>query len=197
MAGAKVIAGASTIEKVELAKRMGADEGVVYGEGGEGGEGGIGLNEKIKRMVGEVDVVYDVVGGKVFNESMRVMRGGGRLLVVGFAGGEISKVPMNLPLVKGYSIVGVRAGAEMILHPHVRHQIFSSLSPYSSPSSSSSSSLPHLPPPYVHRVYYLSDEQTDEEKIEEVKRAYRDLAARRSLGKLVISFSSPPPSSRL
>ena len=56
------------------------------------------------------DVIFDPVGGDVFDESTHCIAWGGRLLVIGFAGGRISNMYVNLPLIKGYSIVGVRAG---------------------------------------------------------------------------------------
>jgi NADPH2:quinone reductase len=56
------------------------------------------------------DVVFDPVGGDVFDESLRIMAFGGRLLVIGFTSGRIATVPSNIPLIKGFSVVGVRAG---------------------------------------------------------------------------------------
>lgn len=57
-----------------------------------------------------IDVIFDPVGGDVFDQSLRVIGWGGRLLVVGFASGRIPNLPVNLPLIKGFSVVGVRAG---------------------------------------------------------------------------------------
>lgn len=57
-----------------------------------------------------VDIVYDPVGGDVFDESMRVVAFGGRIMLIGFASGRIPTAAMNIPLIKGFSIVGVRAG---------------------------------------------------------------------------------------
>ena len=59
---------------------------------------------------GGADVIYDPVGGDVFDESVRCIAWGGRLLVVGFASGRIPTIPVNMPLIKGFSVVGVRAG---------------------------------------------------------------------------------------
>ena len=59
---------------------------------------------------GGADVIYDPVGGDVFDESVRCIAWGGRLLVVGFADGRIPEISVNMPLIKGFSIVGVRAG---------------------------------------------------------------------------------------
>ena len=64
-----------------------------------------------KRTEGRgADVIYDPVGGKVFEESLRCIAWNGRLLVVGFASGIIPKMGVNIPLIKGFSVVGVRAG---------------------------------------------------------------------------------------
>ncbi len=59
---------------------------------------------------GGVDLVYDPVGGDIFDESTRCLRFGGKLLVIGFTSGRISQVAANIPLIKGFSVVGVRAG---------------------------------------------------------------------------------------
>ena len=56
------------------------------------------------------DVIYDPVGGDVFDESIRCINWGGRLLVIGFAAGRIPNIPVNYPLIKGFSVIGVRAG---------------------------------------------------------------------------------------
>ena len=56
------------------------------------------------------DVIYDPVGGDVFDESIRCINWGGRILIVGFTSGRIPSAPVNMPLIKGFSIVGVRAG---------------------------------------------------------------------------------------
>jgi NADPH2:quinone reductase len=63
------------------------------------------------------DLVYDPVGGDVFDESLRVVAFGGKLLVIGFASGRIPTVAANIPLIKGFSVVGVRAGEYGRRHP--------------------------------------------------------------------------------
>jgi NADPH2:quinone reductase len=70
------------------------------------------FREKVKELTDGVgaDVIYDPVGGEVFDESLRCIAFGGRLLVIGFAGGRIPSVPANLALLKGCAVVGVRAG---------------------------------------------------------------------------------------
>ena len=69
-----------------------------------------GFREAVKEITGGgADVIYDPVGGDVFDESVRYIAWGGRLLVVGFASGRIPNIPVNMPLIKGFSVVGVRA----------------------------------------------------------------------------------------
>lgn len=70
-----------------------------------------GFREAVKALTGGgADVIYDPVGGDVFDESTRAIAFGGRLLVVGFTSGRIATVPTNIPLIKGFSVIGVRAG---------------------------------------------------------------------------------------
>ncbi|SEP84829.1 NADPH:quinone oxidoreductase family protein [Thalassovita taeanensis] len=97
--GARVIAVCSTEAKRALALEAGADEAVGYDA----------LKDDIKRLTGGkgADVVFDVVGGAAFDACSRAMARNGRLLIIGFASGEIPKFPVNLSLVKEYSVVGV------------------------------------------------------------------------------------------
>lgn len=70
-----------------------------------------GFRERVKEITGGgADVIYDPVGGDVFDESVRCIAFGGRLLVVGFTSGRIATVSTNMPLIKGFSVIGVRAG---------------------------------------------------------------------------------------
>ncbi len=103
--GAKVIAVCSTEEKLALAKENGADVLINYTEKD--------LKDALKEATDGkgADVVYECVGGDTFHACSRSMAWEGRLLVVGFAGGEIPKFPVNLSLVKGYSVVGVFWGS--------------------------------------------------------------------------------------
>ncbi|MEM0909431.1 MAG: NADPH:quinone oxidoreductase family protein [Pseudomonadota bacterium] len=99
--GAKVIAACSTDEKCALAKQYGADILVNYNTSD--------LKDTIKDLTrGKgVDVVYECVGDDIFAACTRVIAWAGRLLVIGFASGHIPKFPVNLALVKGYSVIGV------------------------------------------------------------------------------------------
>lgn len=102
--GARVIAAASSEAKLAVCREQGADELVSYGDGG--------WREAVKRLTGGrgVDVVYDPVGGAMAEPALRLMAWGGRYLVVGFAGGDIPRIPLNLPLLKGFAMVGVYWG---------------------------------------------------------------------------------------
>jgi NADPH2:quinone reductase len=101
MLGATVIAAASSDEKLALAAEYGAAQLINYSE--------TGLKDRIKELTAGqgADVIYDPVGGELFEQCLRAVAWGGRLLVIGFASGQIPKVPVNLPLLKGTSIVGV------------------------------------------------------------------------------------------
>jgi len=111
--GARVIAGASSQEKVDLAKAHGADDGFVYPTGKLERDQQKALSDTIKKLAGSegADVVYDPVGGDYAEPALRAMNWDGRYLVIGFATGEIPKVPLNLTLLKGCSIVGVFWGS--------------------------------------------------------------------------------------
>jgi len=71
-----------------------------------------GFREQVKALTGGLgaDIIYDPVGGDVFDESVRCIAFDGRLLVVGFTSGRIPSISVNMPLIKGFSVVGVRAG---------------------------------------------------------------------------------------
>lgn len=101
--GARVIGVASTAQKQAVARDAGADVVLGYDN----------LKDALKEATGGkgVDVAFDPVGGDAFDALSRSMGWGGRLLVIGFASGTIPKLPVNLTLVKGYSVVGVFWGA--------------------------------------------------------------------------------------
>ncbi len=114
--GARVIAAASTDEKLQVAKDAGADELINYSDGV--------LKEKVKALTNQngADVIYDPVGGDMFDQSIRCINWKGRLLVVGFASGRIPSLPANLALLKGCQIVGVFWGAFRGREPEVHDQ---------------------------------------------------------------------------
>ncbi len=100
--GATVIATASSEEKRAFLKSYGADHVLESS----------GFREPVKELTGGrgADVIYDPVGGDVFDESVRCIAFDGRLLIIGFTSGRIPSVSVNMPLIKGFSVVGVRAG---------------------------------------------------------------------------------------
>lgn len=99
--GAEVYAAASSTEKLELAGSRGAAHFINYTEDS--------LRNQVRELTGGhgVDVIYDPVGGEMFDDCLRSVAWGGRVLVIGFASGVIPSIPANLPLLKGISIVGV------------------------------------------------------------------------------------------
>lgn len=117
--GAKVVAAASSEEKVALARAHGADDGFVYPSGPLSKDQQKALSDEIKRLTGGngADVLYDPVGGDYAEPALRAMNWEGRYLVIGFAAGDIPRVPLNLTLLKGCDIVGVFWGASMARDP--------------------------------------------------------------------------------
>lgn len=113
--GAKVIAAASTADKLALCKEYGADEIINYKEED--------LKNRVKEITGGkgADVVYDPVGGDYTEAALRATAWEGRFLIIGFPAG-ISKIPMNLPLLKGCQIVGVFWGSFAMRNPKANMQ---------------------------------------------------------------------------
>ena len=109
--GARVLAAASTPEKLELAKRHGADAVFNYTQDT--------IKAKVMEFTGDrgIDVAYDPVGADFAEQVVRSMAWNGRYLVIGFAGGRIPAIPLNLPLLKGCSLVGVFWGAHTRREP--------------------------------------------------------------------------------
>eukprot|EP00929_Paragymnodinium_shiwhaense_P010341 TRINITY_DN114943_c0_g1_i1.p1 TRINITY_DN114943_c0_g1~~TRINITY_DN114943_c0_g1_i1.p1 ORF type:complete len:342 (-),score=81.24 TRINITY_DN114943_c0_g1_i1:252-1277(-) len=165
--GAKVIAAASSDEKLKVCKEVGADYVVNYS------------TQKLKDAVGEItngefcDVIYEPVGGKIFDECVRCVatKGYARLLVVGFAGGTIPKLPANMALIKGFSLVGVRMGAQLGLQPHLEQEMMTSLL-----SMAKDGNLQ----PYVSATYPM----------ERFKDAFTLMAEKRVIGKCCITFGT-------
>jgi len=160
--GAKVIAAASTDEKLELCKKMGAEHVINYAQED--------LKNRIKELTeGKgVDVIYDPVGGDFSETALRTMAWKGRFLVVGFAAGDIPKIPLNLALLKGCQIVGVFFGDFMLRHE---------------PSEGMKNSMELLKlfldgkiKPHIHKTYPLQD----------APKALIDMMKRRVMGKAVI-----------
>ncbi|MEO8812062.1 MAG: NADPH:quinone oxidoreductase family protein [Caulobacteraceae bacterium] len=116
--GARVIAAASSREKVDLAMARGADEGLVYPGGPFDRDGQKALADQFKQACGPsgADVIYDGVGGDYAEAALRSVAWEGRFLIIGFPAG-IPRIPLNLALLKGCDIVGVFWGAAVARDP--------------------------------------------------------------------------------
>jgi NADPH2:quinone reductase len=119
--GARVIATAGGAEKLEVARRAGADVCIDYRDGD--------WVEQVKQATGGrgADVIYDSVGGDVFDGSLKCIAWNGRLLVIGFAGGRIPEVKANRILLKNISIIGLHWGAHVMNEPQRIGECFEAL----------------------------------------------------------------------
>jgi NADPH2:quinone reductase len=158
---ATVIAAASSAEKLNAAKNAGADHLIDYSQQD--------LRSALKEIVGKkgVDVVYDPVGGDMFEAALRSTAWGGRVLVVGFASGDIPKVPVNLALLKGCSIVGVFWGAFRLNYTKEDNENFEQLFAWYEVGKLK---------PYASKIYAL----------EAAAQALNDLKNRKAVGKIVL-----------
>ncbi|MBS3187967.1 NADPH:quinone oxidoreductase family protein [Pseudomonas vlassakiae] len=159
--GARVIAAASSAEKLAVAKAAGADETIDYSQAS--------LKEEIKRLTGGqgVDVIYDPVGGELFDQAVRGLAWQGRLLVVGFASGTIPQMAANLVLLKGAAVLGVFWGAFAQRQPEDNAANFRQLFAWHTEGKLK---------PLVSKTYPLA----------EAGAAIEELGQRRAVGKLVV-----------
>ncbi len=111
--GARVIAAAGSADKLQLCKEYGADELIDYSKES--------LKDRTRELTGGIgaDVIYDPVGGDLFDQAIRAINWKGRMLIVGFASGRIPELPVNLALLKGCQVVGVFWGAFTAREPEV------------------------------------------------------------------------------
>ena len=160
--GATVIAAASTDEKLEAAKAHGADEGINYTTED--------LKARVKELTGKkgADVIYDPVGGELAEAAFRAIAWEGRHLVIGFASGPIPKLPLNLPLLKGASAVGVFWGAWAMRDPEAHYQNMAELFEYYEQGAIK---------PHVAASYPL-DDYLD---------AFGELSGRKAIGKVILT----------
>lgn len=162
--GAQVIACASTQEKLDLCKDRGADMGINYS------------NEDLKTRIKELtdgkgaDVIYDPIGDRFSEPALRAIAWEGRYLVVGFAAGEIAKIPLNLPLLKGCQIVGVFWGSWAMQFPNDNMQNTMELMQWYSKGTIT---------PHIHGCY----------RLHETHKAMEEMMARKVKGKVVIECS--------
>jgi NADPH:quinone reductase len=159
--GARVIAAASTDEKLRVCRELGAEETINY------------TTENLRERLNDltmgrgVDVVYDPVGGTLTETALRAMAWKGRYLVVGFAAGDIPKLPMNLPLLKGCEVVGVFWGSFARQEPEANLRNFKELLLWFRKKKLRQ---------HLHATYPLA----------EAPQALRDLLDRKVIGKAVV-----------
>jgi NADPH2:quinone reductase len=159
--GARVIACASSDNKLVFARHHGADAVVNYAKEE--------LKDALKRVSGEpgIDVIYDPVGGPYSESALRSIAWQGRHLVVGFASGEIPKLPLNLALLKGCDVMGVNWGAWVRQNPQEHRANLDKLAHWCAQGKLSS---------HIHAVYPLA----------ETAQALKVLAERKAMGKVIV-----------
>jgi len=159
--GARVIAAVGNAAKASIVRDHGADAVIDYSSED--------VRDRVKTLTaGEgLDVCVDNVGGPLFGTLARLMRWNGRLLPIGFAGGEVPSIPMNLPLLKNYSIVGVFAGAWAEKFPERAARMNDTLAQMLAEGKIR---------PHIDRILPL----------EQVKEAMRALASRTVQGRIVL-----------
>ena len=159
--GARVIACASSDEKLAFAREHGADETVNYAKDD--------FRAALKRLGGErgVDVVYDPVGGPYAEPAVRALGWEGRYLVIGFAAGDIPKLPLNLVLLKSCDIRGVLWGAWTLREPKAQQAMMTEIVRWCADGKLSA---------HVHAVYPLAD----------IAAALKAIAERKAMGKIVL-----------
>ena len=160
--GARVIACASSTEKLAACKELGADWLIDY------------THEDLKTAIAEktgrkdVDVIYDPVGGDYSEQAFRCIAPGGRHLVLGFTTGNIPSIALNLPLVKEASIIGVFWNSWIVRYPDLHHENMAEL----------------------FRLYLdgkINPLISDTYPLAEYEKAFNSLAARRALGRIVLT----------
>jgi NADPH2:quinone reductase len=161
--GADVYAAASTAGKLDLAAKYGASHLINYAE--------VSLKDAVKSLTeGQgLDVIFDPVGGDLFDDCLRSVAWGGRILIIGFASGKVQAVPANLPLLKGSSIVGVFWGRFSEQNPDMHRENSQELLAFFADGKLR---------PHVSETFALED----------AAKAIRCLADRRAFGKVVISI---------
>ena len=169
--GAKVIAAASTQDKIDMCMAHGADEGFIYPSGNLDRDQQKELSNKIKELTGGVgaNVVYDPVGDSYSEPCLRATAWEGRYLVIGFAAGEIPKIPLNITLLKGCQIVGVFWGAWVGMCPDENNKNFAELFK-------------------LHAEGKINPEVSQKYTLENSADAFLHLANRKAKGKVIINM---------
>ncbi|TNE37314.1 MAG: NADPH:quinone oxidoreductase family protein [Alphaproteobacteria bacterium] len=168
--GAKVIAACSSQEKVDVCLKHGADDGFVYPRNPLDRAQQKALSDKIKELTGGkgADVIYDPVGDDYAEPALRAIAWKGRYLVVGFAAGEIPRIPLNLALLKGCQIVGVFWGMFTGVERKLHEENMSELMAWYQEGKIK---------PFISKRY----------KLEEAVQALQDMSARKVVGKIVLT----------
>ncbi|MGB7204057.1 MAG: NADPH:quinone oxidoreductase family protein [Anderseniella sp.] len=161
--GARVIACASSDDKLDFCKSLGADDVVNYSTQD--------IKASLKELTGGkgVDVIYDPVGADLAEPALRSIGWKGRFLVVGFAGGGIPKIPLNLALLKGCQIVGVFWGDHLVREPHLHRANIAQLLDWVVEGKIK---------PHIHKVYQMA----------ETAEALAAIARREVRGKVIIKI---------
>ena len=169
--GAKVIAAASTQDKVDMCMAHGANEGFIYPTGSLDRDQQKELSNKIKELTGGVgaNVVYDPVGDSYSEPCLRATAWEGRYLVIGFAAGEIPKIPLNITLLKGCQVVGVFWGAWVGMCPDENNKNFAELFK-------------------LHAEGKINPEVSQKYSLEKSADAFLHLANRKAKGKVIINI---------
>jgi NADPH2:quinone reductase len=162
--GARVIAGASSEEKLAFARRYGAAETINTASDD--------MRARLKALAPKgVDVVYDPVGGALTEVALRSLAWKGRLLVIGFASGEIPRPPLNIPLLKGCDIRGVYWGEFTAREPEAHRENMAQLMDWAKSGILSV---------HVHATYPLED----------YRKAFDAIAKRQVLGKTLLKLTA-------
>ena len=159
--GARVIACASSDEKLAFARQHGADAGVNYAA--------TDLKDALRQLTGGkgVDVVYDPIGGAQGEAALRGMDWGGRFLVIGFAAGDMPKLPLNLVLLRSYDVLGVYWGAWILRDPQGHRANMTQILDWCAQGKLSS---------HVHAAY----------RLEQAPAALKAMATRQVMGKVIL-----------
>ncbi|MCH8073255.1 MAG: NADPH:quinone oxidoreductase family protein [Proteobacteria bacterium] len=162
--GARVIAAASSAEKLEFAASAGADETVNYSE--------VSLKDTVKQLTDGkgADVIYDPVGGEMADQALRATAWHGRYLVIGFASGDIPKFPANIALLKEASIIGVWWGTWAAKNPEGQLENAKALAALVTAGK-------------------LKPRITESYAFDDYKRAFAAITERRALGKVVMRMT--------
>lgn len=158
--GATVIATSASDEKLDKVIAQGADYGLNVTQG---------FKDRVKALTGGrgADVIYDPVGGDVFDESVRCIAFNGRLCVIGFTSGRIADLPTNMALIKGFSLVGVRAGEYGRQFPERGMENVETIWDWARQGKTR---------PHIHAEYSL----------EQTREAFRELQDRKVVGKVIV-----------